>query len=251
MRFRWQGSHSAPLSDGVRLAQRTPSEDMCSCARLAASPCRPRRRSDVTDRRKMSYRTGTLRLMDFVGASTAVLGVLLTMYGIRLSRRQAPAESRRRAVEGVLDALGPVRAVIEHADVRPPRPADVSRTMQRFELDWQRWEFQLPTEARHVGQSVREAMANCFGAPAVAGLDPRAAELPADPFGRRWWSLGSTWIEHAQQQLQRGLSNDRGRTLIVTPYYLWRREEERLPRPIVGRSGTPARSTQAGVRRST
>jgi hypothetical protein len=179
----------------------------------------------------MSYRTCTLRLMDFVGASTAVFGVLLTIYGIGLSRRQAPAESRRRAVEGVLDALGPVRAVIVHADVRRPRPTDVSSAMQRFELAWQRWEFQLPTEARHLGQSVREAMANCFGAPAVAGLDPRLADLPADPFGRRWWSLGITWIEHAQQQLQRGLSNDPGRTFNVTPYYLWRREEDRLPVP--------------------
>jgi hypothetical protein len=177
--------------------------------------------------------------MDFVEASTAVLGAALAIYGIRLSRRQAAAEAQRRAVEGVLDALGPVRALIEHADVRRPQAAEVSRTMQRFELDWQRWEFQLPVEARHVGQSVREAAANCFGAPAVAGVDPRAAGMTADPFDQRWWSLGSTWIEHAQQGLQRWLSAHPGRSLNVTPYYEWRREEDHPPESAA-RSGTPS-----------
>lgn len=164
-----------------------------------------------------------------MGTSIAAVGI--SAFSLISQRRQASRESRRRAVERLNDALASLYELIEHADVQWPYETEVSAAMQRFDRECRGWQYQLPTAAGHFPRSARQAMAHCFGAPAIVGLDPRAASLPADAFDRHWWDVGSTWFEHAQRQLQRWLSYDRGRTLEVTPYYAWRRDEDQLRQP--------------------
>jgi hypothetical protein len=120
-----------------------------------------------------------------------------------------------------------LQAVIEHADLQRPQEADISAAMQRFHWEWQRWEHQLPEGAEHLRRSAGEAMAVCFGMPAIAGRDPRAAGLPADEFDWHWWDISSSWLDHAQGRLQRWLIDNRRRPLKVIPYGQWRRDEDR------------------------
>ena len=161
--------------------------------------------------------------------SIAAVGVSVVplIRGEIRNRRRAPEEARRAAVQGLSNDLLLLQTIIEHADVQRSQEADISAAMQRFERESQRWEDQLPEGAEHLRRSVREAMVVCFGAPAIAGIDPRAAGLPADEFDWHWWDISSSWLEHAQRQLQRWLIDNRRHPLKVIPYYQWRRDEDR------------------------
>lgn len=97
----------------------------------------------------------------------------------------------------------------------------------------------LPTGARHVRVSVRQAMAHCFGPSACGAMDPTAAEKPVYPFDKYWWDIGTTYLDHARNSLGSWLVDDR-RSLQVrlVPYYQWRRDEDDAAR--IGHSPSPA-----------
>ncbi len=116
------------------------------------------------------------------------VSVLTLLRSERHQRQQAPREVQRRAVDQLAHALWTLHAVIEHADVRQPPNAVVSDAMTVFERDWQRWQHQLPGGVRHLRRTAREAMACCFGPPAVAGLD-RGRQTPHSP---PWTGTGGT-----------------------------------------------------------
>lgn len=181
------------------------------------------------------------RLMDagfWVAVAAAGISVIALIRGEIHQRRGGPEAARRRAVDNVVEALGAVVALIEHADNKMPRSSEISAVMQNFERECLRWEPMLPRGARHVRVSVRQAMAHCFGPPASGAIDPTAAEKPAHPFDRYWWGIGTTYLEHARNCLGSWLIDDRrNRQMRLSPYYLWRRDEDDAAR--VGYSQKP------------
>jgi hypothetical protein len=163
----------------------------------------------------------------WVAVAAVVISVVALLRGEIHQRRGAPEDARRRAVDNVVEALGAVVALIEHADIKMPPSSEISAVMQNFERECLRWEPMLPTGARHLRVSVRQAMAHCFGPPASGAIDPTAAEMPAHPFDRYWWDIGTTYLEHARNCLGAWLVDDRrNRQMRLLPYYLWRRDED-------------------------
>ncbi|MEE9095969.1 hypothetical protein [Pseudarthrobacter phenanthrenivorans] len=163
----------------------------------------------------------------WVALSAVVISIVALIRGEILQRRRASEDTRRRAVDSVVEALGTVVAVIEHADVKMPRSSEISTVMENFERECLRWESMLPTGARHVRVSVRQAMAHCFGPPACGAIDPAAAEKPAHSFDRYWWDVGTSYLDHARNCLGSWLVDDRrNRQMRLLPYYLWRRDED-------------------------
>lgn len=175
------------------------------------------------------------RVMDaefWVAATAVVISVIALFRGEIRHRRGAPEDARRRAVDNIVEALGPVVAVIEHANVKMPTSSYISAAMQNFERQCLRWEPMLPTEAKHVRVSVRQAMAHCFGPPASGAMDPAAAEKPVYPFDKYWWDIGTTYLDHARDCLGSWLVDDRrGPKVRLVPYYQWRRGEDAAARP--------------------
>ncbi|WP_234752265.1 hypothetical protein [Arthrobacter ramosus] len=167
----------------------------------------------------------------WVAVAAVVMSVVALIRGEILQRRGGPEAARRRAVENAAEALGAVVALVEHADTKMPPSSEISAVMQNFERECLRWEPMLPTGARHVRVSVRQAMAHCFGPPACGAIDPKAAEEPAHPFDRYWWDIGTTYLEHARNCLGAWLIDDRrNRQMRLLPYYLWRRDEDEAAR---------------------
>lgn len=103
-----------------------------------------------------------------IAAMALALSAVALVRGEILQSRRVSEDAQQRAVEYVREALEGVLGVMEHADVRPPPKAEISRVMLDFERTCRRWEQLLPTGAKHLRLSVRHAMANCFGA---AGID--------------------------------------------------------------------------------
>jgi hypothetical protein len=120
----------------------------------------------------------------WVAVAAVLISVVALIRGEILQRRGGPEAARRRAVENAAEALGAVVALIEHADTKMPPSTEISAVMQNFERECLRWERMLPTGARHLRVSVRQAMAHCFGPPASGAIDPTAAEKPAHTFDR-------------------------------------------------------------------
>ena len=174
----------------------------------------------------------------WVAVAAVLISVVALIRGEILQRRGGPEAARRRAVENAAEALGAVVALIEHADTKMPPSSEISAVMQNFERECLRWEPMLPTGARHLRVSVRQAMAHCFGPPACGAIDPTAAEKPAHPFDRYWWDIGTTYLDHARNCLGAWLVEDRrNRQMRLLPYYLWRRDEDDAAR--VGYSQKP------------
>jgi hypothetical protein len=163
----------------------------------------------------------------WVAVTAVVISIIAAVRGEIRHRRGAPEDARRRAVDNVVEDLGAVVAVIEHADVKMPTSSQISAVMQKFERQCLRWEPMLPTGARHVRVSARQAMAHLFGAPASGAIDPTAAEKPTHPFDRYWWDIGTTYLDHARNCLGAWLVDDhRSRQVRLVPYCQWRRDED-------------------------
>jgi hypothetical protein len=162
----------------------------------------------------------------WVAVAAVVMSVVALIRGEILQRRGGPEAARRRAAENVAEALGAVVALMEHADTKMPPSSEISAVIQNFERECLRWEPMLPTGARHVRVSVRQAMAHFFGPPACGAIDPTAGEKPAHPFDRYWWDIGTTYLDHRRKRQMR-----------LLPYYLWRRDEDNAAR--VGYSQKP------------
>jgi hypothetical protein len=174
----------------------------------------------------------------WVAVAAVVMSVVALIRGEILQRRGGPEAARRRAAENVAEALGAVVALMEHADTKMPPSSEISAVIQNFERECLRWEPMLPTGARHVRVSVRQAMAHFFGPPACGAIDPTAGEKPAHPFDRYWWDIGTTYLDHARNCLGAWLVDDRRkRQMRLLPYYLWRRDEDNAAR--VGYSQKP------------
>lgn len=172
---------------------------------------------------------------EFWAAVAAVLISVVTLVrGEIHQRRRASYEAQYRAVDKVAEALRPVHILIEHADVRVPSGAEIGKVMRDFEWECQRWEPTLPTGARHLRVSVRQALANCFGSPAAIAADPSADSRPMQTFDRYWWDLACTYIEHAQNRLGAWQVQERRRPLEIVYFAQWRKEEDALHRGLHG-----------------
>lgn len=167
-----------------------------------------------------------MNLSDWVAIISAVIALAALLRGELQHRRRAPEDAQRAAIEHVVDALDEVRGVIENADVAMPSAMEISTVMKGFERKSQRWEPMLPLGARHIRVSVRQAMAHCFGEPALAAFDPEASAKPIQRFDRYWWDVGHTYIEHASSVIGYWLVDDRRRPLKLVPYSEWRRGED-------------------------
>lgn len=164
----------------------------------------------------------------WVAVAAALTSVVALVRGELHQRRRASDEAQHRAVDKVAEALRPVHILIEHADVRAPSGAEVGKIMRDFEWECQRWEPMLPTGARHLRVSIREALANCFGSPAAIALDPDAGSSPMQTFNWYWWDIACTYVEHAQNRLGAWQVQERRRPLEIVYFAQWRKEEDAL-----------------------
>lgn len=115
--------------------------------------------------RSIRGRRSTVATMDaefWVAVAAALISAVALVRGELHQGRRASGDAQHRAVDKVDDALWPVHILIEHADVRAPSGADIGRVTRDFEWDCQRWEPMLPTGARHLRVSVRQALAHFF-----------------------------------------------------------------------------------------
>jgi hypothetical protein len=69
-------------------------------------------------------------------------------------------------------------------------------------------------------------MANCFGGPASAGLDPRCESLPQSAFDPYWWDLLTSYLDHVRIRFSRWLVKDAPVALITEQYFTWYRDED-------------------------
>jgi hypothetical protein len=160
-----------------------------------------------------------------IAAMALVLSAVALIRGEILQRRRVSEDAEQRAVEHVREALEGVLAVMEHADVRLPAKAEISRVMLDFERRCRRWEQLLPTGVKHLRMSVRHAMANCFGPPASIAADPRIEDLEMRTFDSHWWDIGYTYVEQAQANFGHWLVGNRRKPLVVIRYDQWRSDE--------------------------
>jgi hypothetical protein len=160
-----------------------------------------------------------------IAAMALALSAVALVRGEILQRRRVSEDAQQRAVEYVREALEGVLAVLEHADVKLPPKAEISRVMLDFERTCRRWEHLLPTGVKHLRMSVRHAMANCFGPPASIAADPRIEELETTAFDSHWWDIGYTYVEHARAHFGHWLVENPRRPLVVVRYDQWRSDE--------------------------
>lgn len=170
----------------------------------------------------------------WVAVAAVLLSAVALVRGELHQRRRVSQDAQYRAVEKVVEALRPVHILLEHADVLVPSPSEIGDVMRDFEQECQRWEPTLPTGARHLRVSVRQALANCFGSPAAIAVDPAAESRPMRTFDRYWWDLACTYIEHAHHRLGAWQVQERRQPLKIMHFALWRKEEDDLHRRAQG-----------------
>lgn len=168
----------------------------------------------IKDRKEVAFGLGNLDSRAGAGGCSYALIRTETH-----ERQRAPKETQRQAARQVADALAAVYALIEQADVKKPSSTEISKVMGVFEAGAQRWEAMLPVGARYLRISVRQAMANCFGDPVCAGLDPKAANKPDRAFNRYWWDIGCTYIENVRKHIGFWLADEAPNKLRLTPNY--------------------------------
>lgn len=91
------------------------------------------------------------RLMDagfWVAVAAVVISVVALIRGEIHQRRSGPEGARRRAVDNVVEALGAVVALSEHADIKMPPSSEISAVMQNFERECLRWEPMIPYRSK-------------------------------------------------------------------------------------------------------
>jgi len=161
-----------------------------------------------------------------IAAMALALSAVALVRGELLQRRRVAEDAQQRAVEYVREALEGVLAVTEHADVRLPPKAGISRVVLDFERTCRRWEQLLPMRVKHLRMSVRHAMANCFGPPASIAADPRIEDLEMRTFDSHWWDIGYTYVEHARARFGHWLVENPRRPLVIVRYDQWRSDED-------------------------
>lgn len=165
----------------------------------------------------------------------AAVAIGVPFVGFLCQRRRRKLEVQREAVRAISRAVTELLGAVQHADVVPLGNSDVASAICRFDQEWQEWEYQLPDGSAHLRRSVREAMANCFGGPATAGLDPRCETLPRSAFDTYWWDLLVSYLDHVRFRFSRWLVKDVPVPLVTEPYFSWRRGEDQEHRSSEGR----------------
>lgn len=164
----------------------------------------------------------------WVAVAAVLLSAVALVRGELHQRRRLSHDAQVRAVDKAIEALQPVRLLLEHADTRLPSPSEIGDVMHSFERECQRWEPALPRGAKQLRISVRQALANCFGPPAAIAVDPEAESRPMRPFDRYWWDLAHTYIEHALHSLGEWQVQERRQPINLTHFAQWRKEEDNL-----------------------
>lgn len=154
--------------------------------------------------------------------------------GFLWHRRRLRLAAQREAVRAIGNAVTKLLSAVQHADVVPLDNAGVAEAVRLFDLEWQKWEYQLPQGSSHLRRSVREAMANCFGGPATAGLDPRCETLPRSAFDTYWWDLLVSYLDHVRFRFSRWLVKDAPTPLVTEQYLRWRTDEDQRYRSSKG-----------------
>lgn len=170
----------------------------------------------------------------WAAVAAVILSAIALFRGELHQRRRASQDAQYRAVDKVIEALQPVHILLEHADVRLPSSTEISDVMREFERECQRWEPTLPTGAKHLRISVRQALANCFGSPAAIAVDPAAESGPMRTFDRYWWDLAFTYVEHAHHRLGAWQVQERRQPIKIVHFAQWRKEEDDLHRRVQG-----------------
>ena len=167
-----------------------------------------------------------------IAAVALLLSVIALWCGELHQRRRASDDAQRRAATRASDALGAVFDVLEHADVWRPTREQISGAMLDFERTLKHSKDMLPSGVLHVKVSVREAMANCFGAPATIAVDPRIDDMDMLKFDQYWWDIGYTYVEHVRARFGRWLVDVQRKPLTAIQYFQWRADEKRPLRPL-------------------
>lgn len=149
----------------------------------------------------------------------------------RLASRQALAaavtDRRRQAASAVREAVQELHDLLWNAYIgERVETRELAELMTSFEGLVRRHEPLLPAGFGHLRRSAREAMANALGVPAAAALFSEVRQAPLDALDGYWSDVSLTWLEHAGRQLHVWEDKPQARRLALTPYYLWRRDED-------------------------
>lgn len=165
-----------------------------------------------------------------LAALALLISVLSAWWGWRADRRADATHGlvvRTNAVADLTDGLHRLRRLARQADVAPLIAEGVTDAMVDFEDRVQRHQAVLPAHLQIVGREVRAAMGNCFGSPALVGLDARLAEGELSTFDHYWWEITRSYLEHVNTCLQDWrTAPTRRRPTELTYFHAWRKGED-------------------------
>ena len=173
----------------------------------------------------------TALVIALVGVGGTAFGALIgSVTSTGLSARNArKAESRgrvRSSANELLTALGEVRAVTRRSLPNSIDSESVSAAVTAWGDAVIRHEDQFPSDARHVGRSVVDALAEHVGIAARAHHDPRWGSLPLGDLTEDGRETAVAYIDHVSAWISR---SERKGTWLPGPkrYHQWVREYER------------------------
>jgi hypothetical protein len=167
-----------------------------------------------------------------VGVGGTAFGALIgSMTTALLSARNTRKAENRAAVRSsaneLFAALGSIRAVTQRSlPENSIGPEDVSDAVTTWGDAVTRRESQFPSDARHVGRSVVDALAEHVGIAARAHSDPRWGSLPLAELAEDGRETAIAYIDHVGTWISR--SDQKGTWLPgPTRYHEWVRDYER------------------------
>lgn len=190
------------------------------------------------DARRVSDQPASVIAMD-TGLVIALVGLGGTAFGALIgsvttsvlsSRNVRKVENRataRSSADELLTALGVVRTVTRRSlPVNSIDVEDVACAVTAWGDAVIRREDQFPSDARHVGRSVVDAVAEHVGIAARAHSDPRWGSLPLGELTEDGRETAIAYIDHVSAWISR--SEQKGTWLPgPTRYHEWVREYER------------------------
>lgn len=174
--------------------------------------------------------TGLLIALVGVGGTAfgALIGSVSTAaLSARNARRTENRVSVRTTSNELLSALGAVRAVtLRSLEVDPIGSEDVAAAVTIWGNAVTRREGQLPSEARHAGRSIVDALAEHVGIAARAHTEPKWGALPLSGVTEDGRETAIAYIDYVGEWI--GRSEQKGAWLPgPTRYHVWVREYER------------------------
>ena len=163
------------------------------------------------------------------GLVVAVFSSALSWFVTRRTMRtQIASDAHVAAVNALLPALAPLRALLHESGVKRHEPREVAAAVTMFENVCLQHQVALPPSVSSVRRNVRAALGNYFGGASLAAVAAEMADYPlaeSDPY---WQDITQSYLEYVMAQLQLSIVNPRAERMRY--FHEWRTDEDRFPR---------------------